>query len=491
MSTQDEKGEKWQGPLERIDDYRWRIPRGYKPQMKVPGIIYADPDLLSSIRADKAPEQVANVACMPGIVGASLAMPDIHWGYGFPIGGVAAMAVDDGVIAPGGIGYDINCGVRILLTSLSEDEAKPRLERLMDRLFEEIPLGVGSEGDLRLNPDDWRGVMTRGAEWAVERGFGLWEDLEACEEGGAMRGADPDQVSSKARKRGAGQLGTLGSGNHFIEVSVVENVFNEAAASEFGLFSGQVVAQIHSGSRGFGHQICTDYVEVMADALEKYDIWVPDKQLACAPINSPEGKSYFAAMVCAANYAWANRQILAHHVVSAFEKVFESSRAGLGIKTLYDVAHNIAKIETHEVNGKPVKLCVHRKGATRAFGPGRPEIPERYRKVGQPVLVPGDMGRNSYVLLGTERAMEETFGSSCHGAGRLMSRRAAKKGLTGKTLREELRRRGILVLAKSDASLVEEAPDVYKDVNEVVGVTHSAGISTLVARLRPLGVIKG
>jgi tRNA-splicing ligase RtcB len=483
--------EQWSGPLERLDDWRWRIPAEYKAGMKVPGIIYADSDLVSSMRADKAPEQVANVACLTGIVKASLAMPDIHWGYGFPIGGVAAMNVDTGVIAPGGIGYDINCGVRLLTTRLTKKEIEPRMEHLVDELFRSIPAGVGSEGDLRLTAKDYESVMCHGAKWAVDKGFGSQEDLEYCEEGGAMRMADPEAVSAKARKRGAAQLGTLGSGNHFIEVSVVDEVFDEEAANVFRLHEDQIVVQIHSGSRGFGHQVCTDYIETMNDTMSKYNMKVPDRQLVCVPIMSPEGKAYFGAMACAANYAWANRQILAQFVVRSFAKALGASPSRMEIETLYDVAHNIAKIESHVVDGLAVKVCVHRKGATRAFGPKRPEIPLKYREVGQPVFVPGDMGRSSYILLGTEQALRETFGSTCHGAGRLLSRREAKRGLSRKELREDLERRGVLVRARSESSLAEEAPEVYKDVEAVVSVTHSAGISTKVARLKPLGVIKG
>lgn len=470
---------------------RWLIPVDYMPGMRVPGVIYADDRLIEAVIEDKAYEQVANVACLPGIVGASLAMPDIHLGYGFAIGAVAAMDVDAGVIVPGGIGYDINCGVRLLRSNLEVEQVLPRLEEVVSDLFSTIPAGVGSEGKIKAGRADLLGVLEKGAAWAVEQGYGFSDDLDRCEEGGRMAGASPDAVGERAFKRGSPQIGTLGSGNHFIEVSAIEEVYDDRAAGAFGLEEGQAVIQMHSGSRGFGHQICADYIGVMSAAMRKYGIDVPDRQLACVPFKSEEGRSYFAAMACAANYAWANRQVLCHLVRRSLSRVFRSSAESLGLDLVYDVAHNIAKIEEHEVDGARIMVCVHRKGATRAFPPGHPDVPEEYREVGQPVLVPGDMGRNSYVLAGTEEAMRQTFGSTCHGAGRLVSRAAAKKDIRGRELKARLAERGILVRGPSDESIAEEAPEVYKDVNAVVDVVHRAGISRRVARLRPLGVIKG
>lgn len=482
----------WGGPLQKIDDWRFRIPRDYKPGMRVEGVIYASERMIRAIRKDQAPEQVANVAFLPGIVGKSLAMPDIHWGYGFPIGGVAATALDeDGVISPGGVGFDINCGVRVVKTNLTKDEVLPRLEKLLSVLFRNIPSGVGSEGKLSFSPAELRKVMTQGAQYVISRGFGWPEDKDHIEEGGAMEGADPDAVSDKAIERGKDQLGTLGSGNHFLEIEVVERIFRPDIAEVFGLFEGQVIIMVHTGSRGFGHQICTDYLQKMQHAMNRYGIKVPDRQLACAPIASPEGRGYFAAMVSAANFAWANRQLITHWIRESFEEVFGKSARALGMEVLYDVAHNIAKIEEHEVDGKRRKLCVHRKGATRAFAAGHPAVPERFRSVGQPVLIPGDMGTGSYILVGTELAMRETFGSTCHGAGRVMSRSEADRTSRGRDIAAELEKRGILVMAESKATLREEIPEAYKDVGEVVEVVEQAGISKKVAYARPLGVIKG
>lgn len=460
--------------------------------MLTDGLIYADGKMLTTIRADQAPEQVANVACLPGIVGRSLAMPDIHWGYGFPIGGVAATRRKDGVISPGGVGYDINCGVRLLRTALSAKDIAKRIHDLMDGLFKDIPSGVGVSGRLKLDEAAMDQVLEQGARWAVEQGYGFPRDLDATEEGGAMKGADSGRVSPKAKRRGLPQLGTLGSGNHFVELEVVDEVYDQEAAEAYGLQVGQVCVAIHTGSRGLGHQVCTDYLEVMARASRKYGIALPDRQLACAPLNSPEGEEYFAAMAAAANYAWANRQCLTHWVRQAVVRVLNvADPDDLKLDVVYDVAHNIAKLETHTVDGEELALCVHRKGATRAFPQGHRELPAAYRHVGQPVLVPGDMGRASYVLAGSEGAMAETFGSACHGAGRLLSRTAAKKGITGATLRKELASRGIVVRAAQDSALAEEAPDAYKDVDDVVRVTHEAGLARRVARLKPLGVMKG
>ncbi|HHV61154.1 MAG TPA: RtcB family protein [Firmicutes bacterium] len=484
-------GNEWKGPLEKIDEHRWLIPKTYKAGMRVPGLIYAEERHLEQIKSDQAPEQVANVAYLPGIVGYSLGMPDIHWGYGFAIGGVAATRVEDGVISPGGVGFDINCGVRMLRTNLAEKDVRPRIEELVEQLFHDIPSGVGSSGIIKLGRDDVEEVLVEGARWAVERGYGPAEDLKYIEEGGRMEGALPEKVSEKAIKRGMPQLGTLGSGNHFLEVQIVEEIYDSRIARILGLERGRVVVMIHTGSRGLGHQVCTDYLAVMERTTRKYGISIPDKQLACAPLDSAEGRDYFAAMACAANYAWANRQCITHWTREAFARVFGVETGELGMSLIYDVAHNIAKIETHNVDGKDIKVCVHRKGATRAFPAGHPDIPEAYRSIGQPVLIPGDMGRNSYLLVGTDRAMKETFGSTCHGAGRTLSRGAARRGLSPEDVKEMLRERGITALAATRASLVEEAPEVYKDVNEVVHTTHEAGISLKVARMRPIGVIKG
>jgi tRNA-splicing ligase RtcB len=482
---------RWNGSLDKVDRFRWRIPTSYKPGMRVPGLIYVDEGHLSVLREDQAPEQVANVAHLPGIVGASFAMPDIHWGYGFAIGGVGATRIDDGVISPGGVGFDINCGVRLLRTDLSEEDVHPQLERLVDQLFRDIPSGVGSKGALKLERDEIKDVLEKGAGWAVEKGYGWQEDLDMTEERGCMKEARADKVSDRACKRGLPQLGTLGSGNHFLEIQVIEEIFEKSVAEKLRLSKGQVVIMIHSGSRGLGHQVCTDYLKVMERAVRKYNIDIPDRQLACAPLAAPEGQDYFAAMAAAANYAWANRQVMMHWTRETFGKVFRRRPEDLGMELIYDVAHNIAKIEDHVVDGKNIRVCVHRKGATRAFPPGHPDIPKAYSDIGQPVLVPGDMGTGSYLLVGTEKALRETFGSSCHGAGRLMSRTAAKKGVSGLTVQSELRDRGIIVKAASRGVLAEEAPEAYKDVNEVVRVCHEAGISLRVARMRPIGVIKG
>lgn len=482
---------KWRGSLERVDRFKWRIPKTYKPGMRVPGLIYVDEEHLDIIREDQAPEQVANAAHLPGIVGASLAMPDIHWGYGFAIGGVGATRLDDGVISPGGVGFDINCGVRLLRTDLVEEDVHPQLEKLVNQLFRDIPSGVGSKGALKLGKDEIIDVLRKGAGWAVEQGYGWPEDLEMTEERGCMKEADANKVSDRACTRGMPQLGTLGSGNHFLEIQVIDKLFDKGIAENLRLSEGQVVVMIHSGSRGLGHQVCTDYLKVMERAVRKYNIDIPDRQLACAPLTSQEGQDYFAAMAAAANYAWANRQVIMHWTRQTFGKVFRRRPEDLGMELIYDVAHNIAKIEEHTVDGKTIRVCVHRKGATRAFPPGHPDIPEKYSNIGQPVLVPGDMGRASYLLVGTEKALRETFGSTCHGAGRLLSRTAAKKAVSGTAMQSELRDKGIIVKAASRGVLAEEAPEAYKDVNEVVRVCHEAGISLRVARMRPIGVIKG
>jgi len=482
----------WEGTLKKIDDYRWEIPKSYKAGMKVPGLIYADEGMLAHIKEEQALEQVANVAFLPGIVSRSLAMPDIHWGYGFAIGGVAATRVTDGVISPGGVGFDINCGVRLLRTNLAEEEVSSKIENLVGALYQSVPSGVGSQGKLRLNQREIDKVLINGAKWAVDKGYGEARDLEVTEEHGSMRGADPEQVSAKAKKRGAPQLGTLGAGNHFLEVQVVEEIYDAAAAAVMGIERvGQVLLLIHTGSRGFGHQVCTDHLVTMGTAVARYGISLPDRQLACAPVRSPEGQAYFAGMVCAANYAWANRQCITHWAREAFIKVFGKSLRELGLEMVYDVSHNIAKMEEYEVDGKKLALCIHRKGATRAFPAGHPDVPSMYSEIGQPVLIPGDMGRYSYVLVGTDRAMAETFGSTCHGAGRVQSRAAAKRSLRGVDVARELAERGITVKTGNMSSLAEEASQAYKDVAQVVEVTHRAGISRKVAKARPIGVVKG
>ncbi|MCU0665518.1 MAG: RtcB family protein [Candidatus Omnitrophica bacterium] len=476
--------------LEKIDDFRWRVPK--TGGMRVPGIIYADEKLLKDILQDKAVQQVANVAFLPGIVRASLAMPDIHWGFGFPIGGVAATDPEEaGVISPGGVGYDINCGIRLLTTYLDYDEVKDKLETLVYALFSDIPSGVGSEGDIRLSAREEKEILLKGAGWAVKRGFGIDEDLIYTEENGCMQGALPDMVSEKAYKRGQSQSGTLGSGNHFLEVQVIDQLYDREICDALELRLGQVTVMIHSGSRGFGYQICDDYAREMVGCMQKYSITVPDRQLACAPVNSQEGKAYLGAMKCAANYAWANRQCLMHLSREVFARVFSKSWEKLGMRLLYDVAHNIAKIEKHMVGKEQKALCVHRKGATRAFGPGHPALPDKYRQFGQPVIIPGDMGRNSYLLFGTQKAMDETFGSACHGAGRVKSRTSALRLINKDILLKDLQSKGIIVKASGRDTIVEEAPAAYKDVNDVVRVVHEAGLAKRVCRMRPLGVIKG
>lgn len=483
---------KWEKILKKVDDYRWEVDKSYKSGMRVPGLIYADEHMLQLLEEEQLPEQVANVAFLPGIVGKSLAMPDIHWGYGFPIGGVAATRVEDGVISPGGVGFDINCGVRLLRTELEEEEVRPKIKKLLDYLFKNVPSGVGSEGKISLKGKEIDEVLVKGARWAVERGFGWEEDLDLTEENGSLEDADPDKVSQKAKKRGIPQLGTLGSGNHFLEVQAVREIYEPLIAKVFGVEKeGQILLLLHTGSRGFGHQVCDDYLRVMGEAVRKYGIQLPDRQLACAPVKSPEGRSYLSSMNCAANYAWANRQCIAHWVRESFSDVFDQSPKKLGLRQIYDVAHNIAKIEEHKVNGKKLAVCVHRKGATRAFPAEHPDIPQKYRQVGQPVLIPGDMGRCSCVAVGTDLAMRETFGSTCHGAGRLKSRSKAKKELRPQDVADELTAKGIAFKVAGKFSLVEEASEVYKDVAEVLHITDKAGISRKVFRTEPIGVVKG
>jgi tRNA-splicing ligase RtcB len=475
--------------FKKIHDFLWEIPKENK--MNVPGRIYASKKMLDKIREDNSPLQVQNVSQLPGIVNFSMAMPDIHWGYGFPIGGVAAFDLNDGIISPGGVGYDINCGVRLLKTALTRDELQNKIRELVNGLFSYIPTGVGSKGDFKVNEKNLKQVMVKGARWIVEQGYGEEKHLEKIEENGQMSGADPIAVSDKAIKRGLPQLGTLGSGNHFVEIQYVEETYDDNLAQRLGLFPGQITVSIHTGSRGFGYQICDDYIRTMILASQKYGIELPDRQLCCAPVNSPEGQKYFAAMICAVNYAFANRQVISHWVKEAFMQTLNLSPKQVQFDTVYEVAHNIAKIETHTVDGKQKKFCVHRKGATRAFGPGRVELPEVYRDIGQPVLIPGDMGRCSYVLIGTKAAMEQTFGSTCHGAGRAMSRHQAKKAAKGRAIQRELEDRGIIAKAASFATMIEEMPNAYKDVSDVVEAVVESGISKKVAKLKPMGVIKG
>jgi len=460
--------------------------------MRVDGLIYADDTLMQAIRQDQSPEQVANVACLPGIIGHSLAMPDIHWGYGFCIGGVAATDPDQGgVISPGGVGYDINCGVRLVRTDLAYKEVQPRLSKLIDALFEHVPCGVGRGGAVRLKKGELERVLAEGSRYVVKRGFGWDSDEEFTEANGRLENACPEYLSNRAYERGADQCGSLGAGNHFIEVQVVEEVLDPQAASVLGLAEGNLAVMIHSGSRGLGYQVCEDALNALRNVPQKYGIELPDRQLVCAPVSSPEGQRYFGAMQAAANFAWANRQVIMHLVRKAFGQVLERPAERLGMHLVYDVAHNIAKMEPYEVAGERRQLCVHRKGATRAFPPGHPEVPQKYRNVGQPVLIPGDMGRQSYVLVGQPAAMEQTFGSCCHGAGRVLSRGAAMRAAKGRSIRQELLDRGVYARARSRKGLDEEHPDAYKDVSQVVDVVHAAGISKPVARLRPVGVVKG
>ncbi len=471
--------------LNKVTEYLWEIPRA--GNMNVPGFIYSSEKLIENVIAEKAADQVANVAMLPGIVDKSLAMPDIHWGYGFPIGGVAAFDTEKGVISPGGIGYDINCGVRLLRTNLYKSDITDKVKETIAELFLDIPSGVGSTSALNLSQGDMRGVMEKGAAWAVNKGYGEARDLKYTEEEGAMKGADPEAVSPKSLERGREQLGTLGAGNHFLEIQVVDKVFDKETASVFGLFDGQVTIMIHTGSRGFGYQVCDDYIRHMKTAVKKYGINIADPQLSCAPVNSPEGKKYYSAMACAANYAWANRQMITYRARQAVMKTLELNPAELGLDVVYDVAHNIGKFEEH----KGRNLLVHRKGATRTFPAGSNEIPEGYRSCGQPVLVPGTMGTESWVLVGTGQAMERTWGSVCHGAGRVMSRTQALKNARGQEVAGALEKKGIIVRSDSWKTLAEEAPAAYKDVSEVVGVCEMADIAKKVARLKPLGVIKG
>jgi tRNA-splicing ligase RtcB len=476
--------------LRRLDEYRWELPQEGK--MRTRGVVYCSPEMIPELRQDQSLQQVANVAMLPGIVGDSLAMPDIHWGYGFPIGGVAAFDLAQGVVSPGGVGYDINCGVRLLRTNLTRPDIAGRVQELVDALFINIPTGLGSKRrDLKLNTSTLQQVLRSGAAWAVKNGFGDAAELVHIEAGGVIDGADPEQVSDRALDRGRDQLGTLGSGNHFIEIGYVAEIYDEPVARGLGIFKDQVTVIVHTGSRGLGHQVCDDFINKLLRAAAKYGLELPDRQLCCAPVQSPEGRQYLGAMAAAANFAFANRQIITHWVRETFQKVLRLAPKDLGLYLVYDVAHNIAKIETHLVNGKQQKLCVHRKGATRAFPPHHPEVPAAYQQTGQPVLIPGDMGRYSYLLVGTAKALEETFGSTCHGAGRILSRHQALKAAKGRSIEKELATRGIIVRGAGRGTVAEEIPEAYKDVEQVVAVVHGAGISRKVAKLHPLGVIKG
>ncbi len=482
---------RWHDIIQKIDDYRWQISPNYKSGMKVPGLVYATEKMLELIQEDESLEQVANVAFLPGIVNYSLAMPDIHCGYGFPIGGVCATEIKEGVVSPGGVGFDINCGVRLLRSDLNIKEVRPKINDLLQALFINIPSGLGTRGRIKINAREMDDVLVKGAVWAVERGFGNTTDLEVIEDGGYLENADPARVSDKARQRGMPQLGTLGAGNHFLEIGYVQEIYEPDVANVLGIGEiGQVVIWIHTGSRGLGHQICTDYLKVMGRATEKYQIKLSDRQLACAPVKSEEGQNYLTAMSCAANYAWANRQFITHWIRHVFADIFSRSCV-VNLETVYDIAHNIAKIEEHVIRGEKASLCVHRKGATRAFPAGHPDVPQVYRRVGQPVLIPGDMGRYSYVMVGTDRAMRETFGSSCHGAGRVQSRSAARRSLKGPDIINELEKRGITVKSDSISSLAEEASPAYKDVTSVVEVMQEAGLARKIAKIYPVGVIKG
>ena len=479
-------------PLKRIDRHVWQVPQSYKVGMRVPGIIYSDESLLEKMKSDLTIEQCANVAHLPGIYKWSVTLPDGHEGYGFPIGGVAATDFDEGVISPGGVGYDINCGVRLLRTNLREEDLRPSMAKLLDVLFDHVPSGLGSKGRIRVSQIELEKVVSEGVEWAVKRGYGWSEDAELCEEKGCMGAADPSKVSSTAKGRGMPQLGSLGSGNHFLEIEKVDKIFDQEAAKRFGVENvGQILVLIHTGSRGFGHQVCSDYLRVMERAIHKYNIKLPDRELACAPAKSSEAEEYFAAMSAACNFAWANRQMITHWTREAFEKMLGRSADSLEMHLVYDVAHNIAKIEEHKVDGGSRKVFVHRKGATRAFPPGHRDLPAQYREAGQPVLLPGAMSTASYILVGQQKAMELSFGSTAHGAGRYMSRAAAKKRFWGSDVKKRMEAEGILVRSASLAVLAEEAGGAYKNIDRVAEVSDAVGIARRVVRLVPMGVTKG
>jgi tRNA-splicing ligase RtcB len=477
--------------LRKIGEYMYEVPKTFRHDMRVPAHFYADDAFLAAALEDRSLEQLVNTATLPGIVGQAMAMPDIHQGYGFPIGGVAATRLPHGVISPGGVGYDINCGIRVLTTGLDADEIAPHVKTLADALYKHLPGGVGVKGHLHVNRSELDDILTNGSMWALQEGYARQEDVAHTEENGRMVGADPARVSGNAKKRGLEQVGTLGSGNHFTEIDVITEIYDPQAADVFGLRKGQAALQIHCGSRGLGHQVATDYIQEFQKTSKRFGYELPDRELVCAPLDSPEGQAYLAAMNCAANYAWANRQVLTHHARAAFEEVLAGKVRDWELYLVYDVAHNMAKIETHTANGEQVRVCVHRKGATRAFGPGHPDVPEDYRSVGQPVLVPGSMGTASYILVGTAENMKRTFGSCCHGAGRMLSRAAAKRQVRGEKLRSELEEDGIVIRAGSLAGLAEEAPQAYKNVDRVVRIVEAAGLARIVARLEPLAVVKG
>ncbi|MDP3979854.1 MAG: RtcB family protein [Chlamydiota bacterium] len=481
----------WRSVVEQISPFSWKIPAEYKPGMRVPGIIYADEALMEHIGQNQALEQVANVAMLPGIQKASFAMPDIHWGYGFPIGGVAATEAQNGVISAGGVGYDINCGVRLLRSNLTLKDIQKFRKELVQALFQQIPSGVGKGGKIRINRNEIDKVLMMGAAYTVEKGWGCESDLEYCEENGQIRDAEPDRVSDHAKERGKDQMGTLGSGNHFLEIQVVDCVYDQMIAEQFGVAEGMICVMIHSGSRGLGYQVCNDALREMERNMSRYQIHLPDRQLACVPIRSEPGQHYLGAMRASANFAWANRQYLTHLVRLIFEKQLGLSSEKLGMSLVYDVAHNIAKFERHSIDTQEMMLCVHRKGATRAFPANHPQLPARYQKTGQPVIIPGDMGRYSFLLCALEGSMSKCFGTSCHGAGRLLSRTGAKRDPRAKTLQAALQAKDIDVLVRGRETLAEEAPFAYKDVSDVVNVVEQAGISKKVCRLRPIGVIKG
>ncbi len=479
------------GTPRKIGENQYQIDADSNLGMKVPVRIYADEPLMQKMLSDRTIMQAKNVASIPGIVGHSVVLPDGHEGYGFPVGGVAAMDAKEGMISPGGVGYDINCGVRLLRSNLTEDAVRSKLKELVTDLFSSIPSGVGSKGAVNLTPSELDEVLVRGVDWAIDHGYGSSDDADVCEENGKIGGADPNKVSEKARKRGAPQLGSLGSGNHFLEVQKVSEVHDEEAAKRMGIEEGTITVLIHCGSRGFGHQVCSDYLRVSEQAMEKYDIKLPDRELACVPNNSEEGESYRKAMFSALNFAWSNRQMLTHWTRNSFERVFGQSESDLDMKLVYDVAHNIAKVERHRVDGQERSLVVHRKGATRAFPANRDEIPSRYRDLGQPVLVPGSMGTASWILLGQPNSMDLSFGSTAHGAGRTMSRSKARRNFTEEDVKKSLNDKGIFIKALTRDGVVEETPQAYKDVDSVVNVSHNLGIATKVAKLVPIGVIKG
>lgn len=475
----------------KIGENQYQIDADSNLGMKVPVRIYADEPLLQKMLSDRTIMQARNVSSIPGIVGQSIVLPDGHEGYGFPVGGVAAMDAEEGMISPGGVGYDINCGVRLLRSNLTEQTVRSKLKDLVTDLFSSIPSGVGSKGAVKLSNSELDEVLVKGVNWAIDHGYGSSDDSDVCEESGQIQNADPNKVSDKARKRGAPQLGSLGSGNHFLEVQKVAEVHDEEAANRMGLKEGTITILIHCGSRGFGHQVCSDYLRVSEQAMEKYDIDLPDRELACVPNTSEEGESYRKAMFSALNYAWSNRQMITHWTRKSFERVFDQTESDLDMKLVYDVAHNIAKVEKHKVDGKERKVVVHRKGATRAFPANREEIPSKYRDLGQPVLVPGSMGTASWVLLGQPNSMDLSFGSTAHGAGRTMSRSKARRNYTEDNVKKSLNDKGIFIKALTRDGVVEETPQAYKDVDSVVNVSHNLGIATKVVKLVPIGVIKG